>query len=243
LLVRDVVDRYQGRVGYKVENWGESALAGRMGIERYPVVFVNDAVFASPRDMGFYGRGETEGRYTPWRDPANHARFRDDLVKLLDRVLAGEAPPQSAKPVAEPALARVPPFTMAGLDGKPVSHADLAGKPAIIEFWATWCVPCRTTLPFLGKLASEHPDLRVVAVAVESQEKDVRAAAAAFPPAMSVGLGSPEIARAFGDLTAVPTTFVVDREGKIVSVVYGSPPDVEDRLRRALTPLLSAPAR
>ena len=238
--MRDVVDRYKGRVGYKVENWGESALATRMGVDRYPIVFVNDAVFAAPRDMGFYGTGETSGRYTPWRDPANHARFRDDLVKLLDRVLAGEALPQAGKPAAaEAALAKLPAFSITGLDGKPVSHDDLAGKPAIVEFWATWCVPCRTTLPFLGKLASEHPDLRVVAVAVESEEKDVRAAAAAFPSAMTVGLGSPEIARAFGDLTAVPTTFVVDRNGKIVSVVYGSPPDVEERLQHALSPLLN----
>ena len=233
-----MVDRYPGRVAYKVENWGESALAERMGIERYPIVFVNDAVFAAPRDMGFYGTGETGGRYTPWRDPANHARFREDLTKLLDRVLAGEALPQSGKPAQEAALARLPAFSIAGLDGKPVSHTQLQGRPAIIEFWATWCVPCRTTLPYLGKLATEHPELQVVAVAVESEEKDVKTAAAAFPPAMTVGLGTPEVARAFGDLTAVPTTFVVDREGRIASVIYGSPPDLEARLHKALDPLL-----
>ena len=241
--MREVVDRYKGRVAYQVENWGESALAERMGVDRYPIVFVNEAVFAAPRDMGFYGGNGPTGRYTPWRDPANHARFRDDLVKLLDRVLAGEAPPVAGKPAPEAALAKLPAFSMSGLDGKPLSHADLAGKPAIVEFWATWCVPCRTTLPFLGKLASEHPDLRVVAVAVESEEKDVRTAAASFPSSLRVGMGTPEVARAFGDLTAVPTTFVVDRDGRIVSVVYGSPPDLEERLRRALTPLFSASGR
>ncbi|HEX5042299.1 MAG TPA: TlpA disulfide reductase family protein [Candidatus Polarisedimenticolaceae bacterium] len=241
--MRDVVDRYEGRVGYKVENWGQSALAERMGVGRYPVVFVDDAVFAAPRDLGFYGSKETAGRYTPWRDPANHARFREDLIKLLDRMLAGERPPAGGKPAPETALAKLPSFSLASLDGKPVSHADLAGRPAVIEFWATWCVPCHTTLPFLGKLATEHPDLRVVAVAVESEEKDVRTAAAAFPSALTVGLGSPEVARAFGDLTAVPTTFVVDREGRVVSVVYGSPPDLEERLQRALRPLLSPSGR
>jgi hypothetical protein len=128
LLVRDVVDRYQGRVAYKVENWGESALAARMGIARYPIVFVNEAVFAAPRDMGFYGTNESAGRYTPWRDPANHARFRDDLVKLLDRVLAGEALPQAGKPAAEATLAKLPPFTLAGLDGKSVSAAGPRGE-------------------------------------------------------------------------------------------------------------------
>jgi len=241
--VRDVVDRYQGRVAYKVENWGESALAERMGIERYPIVFVNDAVFAAPRDMGFYGSTESAGRYTPWRDPANHARFREDLIKLLDRVLAGEAPLRAGKPEKEATLARLPAFSLTGLDGQPVSQASLAGRPAVVEFWATWCVPCRTTLPFLGKLATEHAELRVVAVAVESEEKDVRTAAAQFPPAMTVALGTPEVARAFGDLTAVPTTFVVERDGRIAAVLYGSPPDLEERLRRALEPLLSPASR
>jgi thiol-disulfide isomerase/thioredoxin len=238
LLVRDVVDRYRGKVAYKVENWGESALAERMGIERYPAVFVNDAVFALPRDMGFYGSQDVSGRYTPWRDPVNHARFRQDLIKLLDRVLAGGKPAPGIKAAAEPALTRVPAFSLSSLDGKPLSEADLAGRPAVIEFWATWCVPCRTTLPFLATLARENPALRVVAIAVESEETDVRAAAASFPPSMSAALGTPEVARAFGDLTAVPTTFVVDGKGGVISVVYGSPPDLEARLRRALAPLL-----
>jgi peroxiredoxin len=66
---------------------------------------------------------------------------------------------------------------------------------------------------------------------------------APFHPAMAVAMGTPEVARAFGDLTAVPTTFVVDSEGKIVSVIYGSPPDVEEQLRRLLAPLLARGSR
>lgn len=241
--MRDVVDRYGGEVGYTVENWGESALAARLGIDRYPAVFVDDAVFALPRDLGFYGANGATGRYTPWRDPANHARFRQDLIKLLDRVLAGEKVEHGGTPRQDEKLARVPAFSLSALDGKALSQADLSGHPAVIEFWATWCVPCRTTLPFLGKLAAEHPELRVLAIAVESEEKEVRAAAASLPASMSVALGTPEVARAFGDLTAVPTTFVVDAEGKVVSAIYGSPPGIEEQLRRAVEPLLPASAR
>jgi thiol-disulfide isomerase/thioredoxin len=243
LLVRDVVDRYGGEVGYTVENWGESPLAARLGIERYPAVFVDDAVFALPRDLGFYGAQGAAGRYTPWRDPANHARFRQDLIKLLDRVLAGEKIEQAGGQPQEDELARVPDFSLRALDGTLLSQADLSGRPAVIEFWATWCVPCRTTLPFLGKLAAAHPELRVLAIAVESEEKEVRAAAAALPASLSVGLGTPEVARAFGDLTAVPTTFVVDAEGSVVAAIYGSPPGVEEQLRRAVEPLLSRKTR
>jgi len=85
-------------------------------------------VFAAPRDMGFYGSTESAGRYTPWRDPANHARFREDLIKLLDRVLAGEAPLRAGKPEKEATLARLPAFSLTGLDGQPVSPASLAGR-------------------------------------------------------------------------------------------------------------------
>lgn len=233
-----MVDRFGGKVGFNVENWGESKLASRFGIARYPIVFVDDAVFALPRDFGFYGGTESSGRYTPWRDPANHARFRDDLTKLLQRVLAGEALPAGKARPDEPALTRLPDFTLQGLDAAPVSAAALRGRPAVVEFWATWCVPCKTTLPFLAKLAKEHPGLAVVAIAVESEEKDVRAMTAAFPPAMRVAMGTPEVARAFGDLTSVPTTFLVDADGRIVSTVYGSPPGVEERLREQLAPLL-----
>jgi thiol-disulfide isomerase/thioredoxin len=238
LLVRDVVDRFGGKVGYRVENWGESTLAARFGVARYPAVFVNDAVFALPRDFGFYGGTESSGRYTPWRDPASHERFRQDLVKLLDRVLAGEKVPGGKAVPADAALARLPDFSLPGLDGAPIAAATLRGRPAVVEFWATWCVPCKTTLPFLAKLAAEHPDLAVVAVAVESDEKDVRAMTSSFGPAMQVAMGTPETARAFGDLTAVPTTFLVDAEGRIVSTLYGSPPGLEERLRQEVERLL-----
>ena len=233
--MRDVVDRFGGAVTLSIENWGESELARRMGLARYPVVFVDDAVVATPRDFGFYGGGESGGRYTPWREAASHERFRRDLTRTLQHVLAGEG----VRSVAADAPAPLAPeFTLTDLEGRAVGAAQLRGTPAIVEFWATWCVPCRTTLPFLGELARARAGgLRVLAIAVESDEKDVRALSSQVGPGVAIAMGTPEVARAFGDLTAVPTTFVLDAEGRVTTVIHGSPPDLHDQVRRAVDAL------
>lgn len=218
-----------------VENWGDSPLATRLGVAQYPAVFVNDAVFATPRDLGFYGRSQQGGRYTPWLEPESHARFRDDLVRMVDRALAGEILP-SAAPASAPALATLPAFRVTDLAGKPLAAEDLRNKAVLVEFWATWCPPCQSTLEFLDKLSRERKDLAIVAFAVESEEQDVRARTAKLE-GVRVALGSPEIASAFGDLLAVPTLYLFSPEGKLAATFYGSPPDLHDRVGRSIDAL------
>ena len=230
--MRQVADGYGGRVRYVVENWGDSPLADRLGVRRYPAVFVNDALFAGPQDLGFFGDAKS-GRYTPWRDPANHERFRADLTALLARVLAGEKPASAAS--AESALATLPDFTAVDLEGRSIERASLAGRPLLVEFWATWCPPCRQTLGFLSELKrSRGEGIAVLTFAVESEEKDVRELASKLAPGIPVALGTPEIAMKFGNLLAVPTLFLFDGEGKLREVFYGAPPDLHARVKRAV---------
>jgi thiol-disulfide isomerase/thioredoxin len=222
-----------------VENWGASAIADRLGVRRYPAVFVNDALFASPQDLGFFGDAKT-GRYTPWRDPANHERFRADLAALLGRVLSGE---KANAPAATPetTLAALPEFAAVDLDGRTIDRASLAGRPVLVEFWATWCPPCRTTLGFLSELKRRHGDrLAVVTFAVESEEKDVRELAPKVAAGLPVAIGTPEIALRFGNLLAVPTLFLFDAEGKSRAVFYGAPPDLHEQVEKALRAVDSA---
>ena len=236
-----MAEGYGGRVNYVVENWGDSRIADRLGVRRYPAVFVNDALFAGPQDLGFFGDAKS-GRYTPWRDPANHARFRADLTALLARVLAGERVGETAA-TPDPELASLPDFTAVDLEGRTIDRASLAGRPVLVEFWATWCPPCRQTLAFLGELKRSRGDaLAVVAVAVESEEKDVRELAPKLAPGLPVVIGSPEIAMKFGNLVAVPTLFLFDGEGRVREVFYGASPDLHARVERALTSPASRPA-
>jgi thiol-disulfide isomerase/thioredoxin len=238
-----VVREFGGRARFVVENYGDSELAGRFGVTRYPALFVGDVLAAKPRDFGFYGKGEAkgDGRYTPFKSAASHERFRADLKRTIELVLAGKA--DLARPSAASTggdeIASLPTLALADLDGKPVAAEDLAGRVVLVEFWATWCPPCRGTLAWLGELRRRHGDrLAVLAVAVESEEPAVRALAAELGLPLRWAMGTPEVARAFGDVTALPTLFLFDRGGRTARVFYGAPPglhgEVEADLARVL---------
>ncbi len=231
-----------------VENYGKSELATRFGVTRYPAIFVDDILVATPKDFGFYGKGEGEnaGRYAPWRSAASHERFRADLSRMLREVLDGKreavraerapSPPAAARPLSPSSL---PDFTLAALDGGRLASSTLRGKPVLVEFWATWCPPCRGTLAWLGELERRYGDrLEVVALAVESDPAAVQKVVASLDLPLRWAMASPDLALQFGDLSAVPTLFLFDAEGRTREIFYGAPPDLHARAERTLASLL-----
>jgi len=179
-----VARRYQGKVAFVSENFGDSELAQRYGVTRYPAVFVDDVLVARPRDFGFFATGENAGRYTPWRDAKNHGKFQQDLVRMIDLVLSGKKEALRAERGDEPGggeIVTLPQFALTDLDGKPLTSEQAAGRVVLVEFWATWCPPCRSTLAWLGEVKKKHGDrVAVLALAVESQETDVKKMAREF---------------------------------------------------------------
>ncbi|MEO8189585.1 MAG: TlpA disulfide reductase family protein [Acidobacteriota bacterium] len=221
------------------ENYGDSALAKRFGVTRYPAIFVDDVLAATPKDFGFYGKGEGKGggRYTPLKSPEAHERFRSDLTKMVDLVLAGKKDAARAQaPAPEAAeIPALPALSLTDLDGKKLSREDLAGRVVLVEFWATWCPPCRGTLEWLGELAKRHGDrVAVVAVAVESDEAKVKKLAGELRLPFFWTMGTPDLARSFGDVSGLPTLFVFDPNGKTSGVFFGAPPDLHERAERAV---------
>jgi thiol-disulfide isomerase/thioredoxin len=193
---------------------------------------VEDVLVAKPKDFGFYGKGEgsNEGRYTPWKDAKSHERYRTDLKRIIDLVVADKKEELKKERGGETETAGVgsfPAFSLADLSGKTISKEDLAGKIVLVEFWATWCPPCRGTLAWLGDLKKRYGDkIVVVAIAIESEETDVREVAKGLNIPVRWGMGTPEIARAFGDVTAVPTMYLFDSRGRTIATYFGAPPDL-----------------
>jgi thiol-disulfide isomerase/thioredoxin len=227
-----------------VENFGDSRLAKKFGITRYPAIFVNDILVATPSDFGFYGKGEgtTGGRYAPLRSAESHARFRADLGNALRLVLGGhsDAAARAAGAVAPPpTIATLPDFTAQTIGGTELSSRDFAGRVLVVDFWATWCPPCRGTLTWLESVKKQYGNrVTVVIVAVDSPADAVRQLTVTHPQFVSVN-ATPAIARAFGDVTALPTLFVFGRDGRRAAVFYGAPPTLHDDVQRVLRTALA----
>ncbi|MGH7336902.1 MAG: TlpA family protein disulfide reductase [Myxococcota bacterium] len=231
---------------YVVENYGDSELAKRFGVTRYPAFFVDDVLAAKPKDFGFYGKGEgaENGRYAPWKqNPESYEKFRRDLTRMVELALAGKGSELRAERAddAPEALvpAKLPALTLTSFDGAPLTSEALGGKVTLVEFWATWCPPCRNTLEWLGTLEKRYGDrLEVVAVAIESDEPDVRKIAGDLALPLRWTMGTPELAQQFGDIAQVPTLFLFAADGTAREIFYGAPPTLHESVERELAALL-----
>lgn len=131
---------------------------------------------------------------------------------------AGPAPAQDAS---------VPGFSLERLQGGTVTLAALRGKVVVIDFWATWCSPCRAEMPWLVKLGKDFESRGVAFVAISEDDPPgqvplVTEFAREVPGLLRfVVLGNPEVESAWG-VTSLPTLFVVDRKGQLVQQLVGS---------------------
>ena len=127
------------------------------------------------------------------------------------------------------------------LDGKPFSLAALKGRVVVLDFWASWCAPCRASFPFFGGLQQKYGSrgLSVVGLTLEESEDAITDflddVPATFPIVRDPTGGAGE---AFG-VVAMPTTFLLDREGRVVARFEGSDKNVHAKLEEAVTTLLA----
>jgi thiol-disulfide isomerase/thioredoxin len=229
LLAQSVVREYGGKVRFVVENYGQSELAKRYGVTRYPAIFVDDVLAATPSDFGFYGRAEGKdgGRYAPLQSLASHERFRSDLEKMVELTLAGKKAEARAHAAHETdgGVASYPEVAFDDIDGNAVTREGLAGKVTVVEFWATWCPPCPGTLKWLAGLQRQYGNrLEVIAIAVESDSARVRALRRELGASYHFVLGSSSLVRKFGDVSATPTMYLFDRRGRAAATFFGAPP-------------------
>ena len=119
--------------------------------------------------------------------------------------------------------AAAPQFVAHDLDGHELSTASLRGKVVIINFWATWCGPCRAEIPDLVALQEKYRDrLQVIGISQdESPPEVVRRFATQFHINYPVVMMTPELEKLFPGIGALPTSFIVDRESRIVQKHVG----------------------
>lgn len=114
-------------------------------------------------------------------------------------------------------------LTMRDLDGRIITTEDLRGKVTLVNFWATWCGPCRAEIPDLIKLQERYPDqLQIIGVSAdEGPVQVVEDFATQFGINYPIVMATPELNRAFPGVMALPTSFIVDPEGRVVQTHVG----------------------
>ncbi len=141
------------------------------------------------------------------------------LVTLLKQ------PPEPSQATQSLIGSPVPEFSMLGLDGVRENFKQWQGKARVINFWATWCAPCKEEIPALIKLQDKYRShgLQIVGIAADNQEA-VRqyAEKMGFNYPVLLGNESIEVAEMLGnDIGVIPYTVFVDQAGNIHSVKYG----------------------
>jgi thiol-disulfide isomerase/thioredoxin len=111
-----------------------------------------------------------------------------------------------------------PDFKLTGLDGKPVTLAGSHGKVILLNFWATWCGPCRAEIPDLVELQNKYKDrLQILGLVVDDDDADaIKEFVEKFSINYPVAIASDAIRFQYGGIAALPTSFMLDAEGRIV---------------------------
>ena len=132
-----------------------------------------------------------------------------------------------------------PDFALKDADGKVVHLSDYKGKVVLLDFWATWCGPCKIEIPWFMEMQRKNKDkgFEVLGVAMDDEGWEV---VKPFVTKMGVNyrmvIGNDMTAQAYGGVDALPTTFLIDRAGKIAAVHVGlaSKRDFEDGIEELL---------
>ena len=136
----------------------------------------------------------------------------------LSRAQDADAMPMLNKPA--------PAWTLKNLDGQDVSFSQFKGKVVVIDFWATWCGPCRREIPGYIELQKKYGKDGLVIIGIDHNESQNSASVKKFAEKLGMNYlivsGTESVAEAFGGLEGIPTTFLINREGKIVHQKIGS---------------------
>jgi thiol-disulfide isomerase/thioredoxin len=144
--------------------------------------------------------------------PAGPSRFAPLLALML---------------FVRPSLAgdmRAPAFSVKTVEGRTMRLTDMKNRPVVIDFWATWCAPCRASMPHLNDVSAKYANrgLAVVGMSVdETGPAPVKRFANQLGVRFPIAMANDDVLDAYGPIRVIPTTFFINREGTIVRRVVG----------------------
>jgi len=145
------------------------------------------------------------------------------LGAVLAAVLAGcgrSAPPQAK-------VTSAPDFTLKDVDGKDFRLADTKGMVRLVDFWATWCAPCREEIPMFKDLHAAYGAKGFVLVGIAMDDEGlpiVKPFVDQYKLPYVTLIGNEAVAESFGGLVGFPSAFLLDRDGRIVDTWVGAVP-------------------
>lgn len=136
-----------------------------------------------------------------------------------------------------------PEFNLKDANGQKVQPSDYKGKVVLLDFWATWCGPCKVEIPWFMDFERQFKDQGFAVVGV-SMDEDGWTAIKPYVQQMKMNyrvlLGNDDVSTAYGGLDSLPTTLLIDRQGKIAMVEFGVSKGKEE-FKDAIVQLLNAP--
>ena len=180
-----------------------------------------------------------------WEYRKQAAEKRQSEVSQAEMAEAGNAQNALNPLIGKPA----PQFSLEDLTGKKVSLADYKGKALLINFWATWCGPCKVETPWLVDLRNQYAGkgFEILGVSTDDidrndpkmfgqEKKEISDFVQRMHMPYPVLIDGDSVSKPYGGLDAMPTSFFVDRSGKIIAATMGisSKDDIEANIEKAL---------
>jgi len=153
------------------------------------------------------------------------SRLASLLPNLESRIKVKSDPAASSTAAPEPGLlGPAPQVELSSLDGRRLKLSSFRGRVVLLNFWATWCAPCRTEIPELNGLQHdlEASGLTVVGVSWDDSADSVREFQKEIPQDYTVLLGGEDVQDKFAGIRSLPTTYIIDREGNVRQRIIGA---------------------
>jgi len=148
----------------------------------------------------------------------------------------------TSKPAVDTSdLQAAPAWALTDLAGKPVTSESLKGKVVIVDFWATWCGPCRAAIPHLVELHKAYKDkgFEVVGVSVDQKPETVQAFVTQHEIPYTIVMQTSKVINDFGGIRGIPTAFIISQDGKIYRKIVGLVP--REQYEKDVIALLGVP--